>query len=200
MQARACVHSPPKERWCHGHTYVQPLRRTDASIDTSSSLSAKRLPIRTWHRWQGPSLVRPPMPLLAPEVRWMALSNMKTLRVLRVRMYYRRVCPPLRSTYFGWASRCFWLVQRQATFFYPACYPMRVSNRVLFAPWSRIGNFVLKTAFTKGCPLFRMRRGAGRWQPKQRRPPAVTRNRLRNMPSCPRSMLLSCKGKNNRTE
>ena len=55
--------------------------------------------------------------------------------------------------------------------------------------------FLLTAAILKGCPLLRMCRGAGSWQPKRRLPPSAISNRLRNLQSGPPSMLLSYKGK-----
>ena len=72
-----------KQRRC-SRTHVQTLRRTASRYDTSSSLSAKRVPSRAWPRSQVPSLLRPPIPPFPPEVRWhgIALSNLLTVRVL----------------------------------------------------------------------------------------------------------------------
>ena len=67
----------------HGHTYVETLRRTAGRYDTSSSLSEKRIPTRTWPQSQvrSPSSPMPPFP---PEVRWYGiwLSNVLAVRVL----------------------------------------------------------------------------------------------------------------------
>ena len=77
-----------------------------------------------------------------------------------------------------WASDSNLLVQRQATFLHPVSYPPKVSNRVIFARILPTSTFLLTAAILKGCPLLRMRRGAGCWQPKRRLPPPATSNRL----------------------
>ena len=59
----------------------------------------------------------------------------------------------------------------------PVSYPPKVSSCFRFAPILRTSIFSLTAAILKGCHLFRMRRGAGCWQPKRRLPPAATRNR-----------------------
>ena len=84
------------------------------------------------------------------------------------------------------------LVQRQATFL-PVSY-LSTEGSNPFARILRTSIFFLRAAIPKWCPLLRMRRGAGCWQPKRRLPPAATSDRLRSLQSAPPSMLLSHKG------
>ena len=74
-------------------------------------------------------------------------------------------------------------VGRACHFLYPVpSYPPNVSNNVLVAHSTYTSNeyfLTLTAAILNGCPLLRMRRGAGCWQPKRRlqlatTPPAAT--------------------------
>ena len=68
------------------------------------------------------------------------------------------------------------MVQRQATFL-PVSY-LSTEGSNPFARILRTSIFFLRAAIPKWCPLLRMRRGAGCWQPKRRLPPAATSNGL----------------------
>ena len=164
----------------HGHTYVETLRRTAGRYDTSSSLSEKRIPTRTWPQSQvrSPSSPMPPFP---PEVRWYGiwLSNVLAVRVLHDDVLQYRTA---NKKHLFRASLRFLFVSPKPGHFPTSStsvsYPPKVSNRVLFARILRTNIFLLTAAILKGCPLLQMRRGAGFWQTKRRLPPATTSNRL----------------------
>ena len=133
---------------------------------------------------QHPGLSPTPLPVvqllysraLTPHIR----SRMLFVYLCRGLLLYS-IGPPIRISYLERASDSYLLVQRQVTFLYPVCYPPKVSNRVLFARILRTSIFLMTAGILKGCPLLRMRRGAGCWQPKPRLSPAATSNRLRRL-------------------
>ena len=182
-----------KERRC-SRTHVQ-TRRTAGRYDTSSSLSAKRVPTRTWPRSQATSLLRSPMLPSPPEVRWhgIALSNVLTVQVLHDDVIYYR--PANEKHLFGASLRFSFVSPTPDLFPISDFLSAKGFESCPFARILRTCIFLLTAAILKGCPMLRIRRGVGCWQSKQRPPPAATSNRLRNLQNDLPSMLLSCKEK-----
>ena len=109
-------------------------------------------------------------------------------------MYYS-LGPPIRNTYLDWASDSYFGWCNAWPLPIPGFFSAKGFESRYFCTYTSNEYFLLTAAILKGCPLLRIRWGAGCWQPKQRLPPAATSNRLCNLRSGPPSMLLSYKGK-----